>query len=349
MNRDNYLEIKPSIIKENIEFLINKFNNYQYYFCVVKGNAYGHYLNNELIKNIIAAGCNYLVVYYLDEALKIRQFNKNIPILCLKEIEDSKIKECINNNITITIKSLEYLKSLTNLENVKTHIRVESGFYGSMSKEELEEIVKLLKEKNAIIEGLYTHIYDEDDTQVIKEQTNYFQETTKNIITEVPIVHIYSSESLLTEEKPEFVNGFRIGSLVYGFTSNCKELKSAFRLISKVSEIKKVPKGTYIGYDKEYITNKETYIASVSIGYANGFGRTLSGNYVYINNKRYPIIGKVCMCEIFIEVDETVQLNDEVIIIKDYNHLKEYAKSANTIPEEIILTIKPDYIIYKEN
>ncbi len=127
MYRKTFVEINLKNLKYNVEKLINKYSNYKYFFGVVKADCYGH---NDIctVKTVIDAGCNYLAVATLDEALIIREELKDIPILCLGIIDINYISICIEKNITITISSLEYLKKLNILNNkLKVHIKVNTG------------------------------------------------------------------------------------------------------------------------------------------------------------------------------------------------------------------------------
>ena len=110
MYRDTYLEINLDKISKNVRNLIDKYNQYNYYFGVIKGNAYGHgyYIVNTLIEN----GINYIAVSNLEEAINVRKLNKQIPILCLEPIDIKWINKCMEQNITITISNLQYVKQL---------------------------------------------------------------------------------------------------------------------------------------------------------------------------------------------------------------------------------------------
>ena len=109
MNK-TYLEINLDTLRNNTKYIVNKYTGYKYYFGVVKSNAYGHgeYIVNELIKG----GINYIAVTYLEEALKVREYNKDIPILCFAPIDLEDLDIAIKNNITITIADLTYLEYL---------------------------------------------------------------------------------------------------------------------------------------------------------------------------------------------------------------------------------------------
>ena len=156
----------------------------------------------------------------------------------------------------------------------------------------------------------------------------------------IKIIHLANSETLVSYDKLKFVNGTRLGIIMYGFTNDKSlELKSTFGLYSKVAQIKNIKKGECVGYDSTYIASEDEKIAIVQIGYADGIIRKNTGRYVYINNKKYIIIGNICMDMLMIKIDSNVKLYDEVVILKDNEHINYVAKHTNTIPYEIICNI----------
>ena len=163
LTRNTYVQINLNNIKDNVSSIINKFNNYEYYFGVVKANCYGH-KDIKTVKAILEGGCNYLAVATLDEALYIRKYIKNIPILCLGVIPSEYIKICKKKDITITINSLDYMKELSkeNIKKLKAHIKINTGMnrLGISNVEEVLHVMELAKNSNIILEGIYTHIYE---------------------------------------------------------------------------------------------------------------------------------------------------------------------------------------------
>ena len=342
MYRNTYAVVNLKNLKYNVKTLINKYNNYKYYFGVVKADCYGHY-DISTVKTIIDAGCNYLAVATLDEALIIREDMKDIPILCLGIIDVKYIPLCIKKNITVTISSLDYVEKIREENNkLKVHIKVNTGMnrLGVNNKDEFNKICKMVKKKKYLLEGIYTHIYNPQDRNDTINQYKEFEKITEDInLTEIPIIHIGASEATENYPKKDYANGCRLGISMYGLI-DCHDikLKSTFSLNSEVIQINKVTDGV-VGYNGEYKINKEEYIAIIPIGYADGIIRKNTGRYVYINNKAYKIVGNICMDMLFVKVDKTVKVGDKVIIIKDNNHIKEIAKHLDTITYEVICSI----------
>ncbi len=342
MYRNTYVEINLGNIKYNVEQLIKKYSDYKYYFGVVKADCYGHN-DISVVKTIIDAGCNYLAVATLDEALLIRKEIKDIPILCLGIIDVKYIPVCIENNITITISNLEYLKAIDiNDSNLKVHIKVNTGMnrLGVSSKEEFNSTYKLIKEKNFILEGIYTHIYNPNNKDLTLEQFKQFEIITSDIdLKEIPIVHVGASEATEFYSKRSYANGCRLGIAMYGLVDFPDiDFKSTFSLYSEVIQINEVTDGT-VGYNGAYKVNGTERIAIVPIGYADGIIRKNSGRNVFINDLEYKIVGNVCMDMLFVKVDDSVKVGNKVVVIKDINHIKQIANYLDTITYEVICSI----------
>lgn len=340
--RKTYVEIKLNNIKENISKIVGKYNNYKYYFGVVKADCYGH-SGIETIQAIIDGGCNYLAVALLEEALEIRKKIKDIPIICLGHISADYIDICVENNITITVNSVEYAEELIkkNISSIKVHLKVDTGMHrlGISNQKDLDYVYNLLKSR-VTIEGIYTHIYNAQDENDTINQFNKFKKLTSNInLSDIPIIHISASETIVLYEKMEFINGCRLGIIIYGFTKDkALNLKSTFTLHSEIIQIHNLKAGDSLGYGK-YKVLRNTRVAVVQIGYADGIIRENTGRSVFINNRKYKIIGNICMDMLFIEIDEKVKLYDDVIILKDIDHIEEVATHLNTIPYEVICSI----------
>lgn len=344
MNRSTYIEINLDNIKYNVNQIINKYNNYKYYFGVIKADCYGHGLSS--ISAMIEAGVNYLVVATFEEALEIRKYNEDISILCLGIIKNDNIDLANMNNITISVTSIDYLNSIdvSKLSNSKVHIKVNTGMnrLGVSNNEEFIQVYNVLRKNGANIEGIYSHIYEALNEEVTKKQFKLFHDIISSIdLNTIKIIHIQASEALVKYEKKSYINGCRLGIIMYGFTSDKSlKLKSTFKVISEIIQINKLSKCGTVGYDGEYMAlNDKEKIAVVPIGYADGIIRKNTGRNVYINNKSYKIIGNICMDMLFVKVDEDVKMFDKVVILKDVSHILEVAKYLETIPYEIICSI----------
>ena len=343
MYRNTYVEVNLKNIESNVKKLINKYNNYKYYFGVVKADCYGHN-HMKVVETIINAGCNYLAVATLGEALEIREEIKDIPILCLGIIPFEYIEKCIQNNITVTISNLEYLDKvlLEKHDNLKVHIKINTGMnrLGVSSNDEFNLMYKKIKNSNLILEGIYTHIFNAMNKETTLNQYSKFEEITSDIdLSKIPIVHIGASDATMNYSKLPYSNGCRLGIAMYGLMEcNDITLLPTFSLYSEVIQINDVNDET-VGYNGAYRANGKEKIAVVPIGYADGIIRKNTGRYIYINDKEYKIVGNICMDMLFIKVDDSVHVGDKVTIIKDIEHIRQIAKHLDTIPYEVICSI----------
>lgn len=342
MHRNTYAQINLKNIELNVKKIINTYNNYRYYFGVVKADAYGHGIKS--IQSIIDGGCNYLAVATLDEAILIRKRYTTIPILCLGPVPIPYIKRCFQNNITITINSFDYALNIVNCNyKVKVHIKINSGMnrLGIKTKEELLKTYNILINNNIFIEGIYTHMYNALSKKDTLKQIASFEDITTLIdINKIPIVHMGASEFTINYDKPKYVNGCRLGIIMYGLVNSTKiDLLSSFSLYSEIIQINRLNTHDVVGYNGSFKATKETLIGVVPIGYADGIIRANTGRYVYINDKKYPIVGNICMDMLFIKIDSSVKLKDKVTLIKDNNHIFEISTYLNTICYEVLCLI----------
>lgn len=339
--RNTFAKINLSSVKNNVSKIIDYYPNFKYYIGVVKADSYGHD-DIDTVKAIIDGGCNYLAVATLDEALIIRKYLSDIPILCLGVIDTKHLNLCLENNIDITINSLEYLKNI-NISGLNIHIKLNTGMnrLGISSNDELKETYNLCGNKGLNITGIYSHLYDALDNKTNEKQLKRFKELLDCInYKNIPIIHLQSSEGLINLEKCEFINGCRLGIMMYGFTSNKSLLlESTFSLHSEIIQINDLNKDDTLGYGANFTACRPTRVAVVAIGYADGIIRKNKDRFVYINDKKYPIIGNICMDMLFVEIDNNVNITDTVDILRDKEHIMEVAKHLDTIPYEILCSI----------
>ncbi len=337
MIRQTYEEINLKALESNVKSIISQSSEYKYHIGVVKANCYG--LGLKCIKSIIKGGVNYLAVSSLEEALSIRKITKE-KILILEPINPKYISLAKENNITLTISSLEYLNNVKDQE-FTCHIKINTGMnrLGINSKEEFDEVYNIIMNSNITLEGIYTHIYKASDSKCTNNQFKKFEYITSDIdLNTIPIVHIPNSETIFNYKKKPYINGCRMGIIMYGFSNNIK-LNSVFSLISKVIEIKHIHSGDTVGYDGKYTASGDESIAVLPIGYADGILRHNSGRNVYINGKEYKIVGNICMDMLFVKVDDNVKVNDEAYIIKDNDHINQIASYLDTINYEVMCSI----------
>ena len=319
---------------------------------VIKANAYGTYINTRLdmleMFNIVA-------VATVDEGTFIRKLGYKNDIFVLNQPYTTEIESIMENNLIIGVSSASFLDALGNDgRNVKIHIEIGSGMGRTgIHPNRIEEYVNLVKQyKNILIDGVYTHLSSPDtDEEYTKKQLDSFEiaaEYCRENIPTIRYIHSCASNGILNFPDAK-CNLVRPGMLIYGYESSKGalekiDLKPVCKLKSKIILLKTVKEGTSIGYGRSYITKRETKVATVPIGYADGFRRVLSNKwYVYINGKKCPIIGSICMDSFMADVTELDNVNtgDEVIIWDNENiKLEEIAECCDTINYEIMSTIQ---------
>lgn len=362
MYRKTYAIIDEDKLKNNIKEIKAKYDNYKYYIGVVKNNAYNHGI--KIINSLIEGGINYLAVSSLEEALDARKYNSKIPILCLEVIDLDYIYDCINNNVTITVESLEYLEKLNKIKldfPIKIHLKLNTGMnrLGISEVKEVNKCVSIISEnKKLILEGIYTHFATSGiSDKYYDDQMKKFQELTKDIdLTSIPIVHLGRSLTLVNHDKPDFVNGIRLGIIMYGFSQSIKEdtslrgklraikrkklikkfnisktyltndlnLKTAFSLYSNVMTIKKVKNKEFVGYGANFFADRDIKVAIIPIGYADGV--TIKYKNVSIKGQKYQIIAD-SMDMLMVKVDNTVKIGDKVEIFGENISIREASRN----------------------
>ena len=342
--RKTFCEVNLKNLKSNIEKIISTHNDYSYYFGVVKADCYGHG-DLSSIQHIIDGGCNYLAVATMKEALFIRDNYKDIPILFLGCVNYDDIGLCNEKNITISICNLEHAKMIReytdkyNCSNLKCHIKINTGMnrLGVSKENEFLEVFDLAS--NICIEGIYSHIYEASNEEVYLKQLGIFENIVKLIDTTNMIIHLSASDALINYSKPDFINGCRLGIIMYGFNDKIK-LNSTFRVVSEVIQINTLNKGDTLGYNGMYQASSDNEkIAVIPIGYADGIIRKNTGRYVYINNKKYNIVGNICMDMLFVKIDDSVKVFDQVELLRDNEHINYVSEYLETIPYEVMCTI----------
>lgn len=343
MYRNTYALIDNKKITENVKYIISTYNNYKYYFGVVKYNAYGH--GFDIINSMIKGGINYLAVATLDEALEIRENYPKIPILVLEPIDLDYIDKAIYYDITITVDSLKYLKELMEIpldKRLAVHFKVDSGMnrLGFKSCEEFTEAYGLIANSERLfLEGIYTHFATSGiNDKYYDYQVKCFENITKNVnLSVIKIVHADRSITLANKPKLDYCNGARFGMLLYGVSArkveldwkanikniikkmlgretkyaNVLPLNPTFELYSEVMSIRKAKAKECVGYGT-YWLESDAKIATLPIGYADGVDKSFK--CVYIGGKKYPIIADT-MDMIMVLVDDKVKVKDKVEII----------------------------------
>jgi alanine racemase len=320
----------------------------------VKADAYGHGLV-PVASKLVASGVNYLSVASIDEAITLRQAKIFTPILVLGMVLKNDIEPLFRYNISQTVCSEELAVALNTMAKRKgkllnIHVKVDTGMgrIGVLHHEAFHFIKRLEKLKNINIEGVATHLSCADvNRNFTIYQLDIFERLVADLCksgTRIPLFHAANSIGIALYENAHF-NMVRPGLMLYGLYPRDGiriPLKPVMSLKTRVVYVKRVPKGWGISYGHAYVTEKETYIATLPIGYGDGYPRNLSNAApVIINDKLMKINGMVCMDQVMIDVGNyPVRVGDEVILIgargKNKISTEQLAKLSGTIPYEIV-------------
>ena len=351
ITRPTIMEINIDNFKYNLRQIKSKLKPETTIMPIMKANAYGTYINTRLD---VINDFGIIGLATVDEGVNLRKVGYKKEIFILNQPAISEINKIIENNLIIGLSSKEFLDEVQK-QNVKlrVHLEIETGMgrTGIVLEQIQNFIEQVQKTKNIQIEGIYTHfsspdIYDKYTTV----QLNIFEQAVDLVIKQtkaIKYIHILASNGIINYPKAQY-NLVRPGMIMYGYKSaedtlENINLRPVATLKSKITFLKTVENGTSISYARDFITKRKSKIATVPIGYADGFRRNLSNNgKILINGQKVPIIGKVCMDSFMADVTdlENVKVGDDVFIWDNEKiTLEEIAHSNNTINYEILSTI----------
>ena len=371
--RQVWAEIDLDAAKFNIRN-IKKIVGNKEVIAVVKADAYGHGAI-DLAPIFINNGASKLAVAIITEALELIENNINVPIMILGYTPLEYGEVLIKNNIEQTVYDLEYAKELSKIalsleKKAKIHISIDTGM-GRIGFLPNDESVKIIEEISALegitIEGLFTHFAtsDEENKEYTYEQFSKLKDITKKLEERginIPLKHASNSGAIV--DLPEtYLDGVRAGIILYGYYPSeqvNKEnlaLRNVMTVKTRVCHVKELDKDMYVSYGRTFKTSKKSIIATLPIGYGDGYSRLLSGKAkVIINGKLVPVVGRICMDQCMIDVTDVgeVKVGDEVIILGHDGDLKfnadDMAEAMGTINYEVLCMIKQRIPrVYKEN
>ena len=325
----------------------------------LKANAYGHgYM--EVYKVLKENGIDFFSVATLDEAVCLRENDVKDDILVLGYIPKDFKAEAIENNIVHTISSLqeaeegeEIAKSFN--KTARVHIKIDTGMTRlgfPCNEESISDIEKIYSFSNTAIEGIFTHFAQSDaiDKTFTLEQSekmkNMLKELEKRNIS-IPIKHCSNSAAVI--DMPALaMDMVRPGIILYGYypSSDVKKgnlkIKPVMSVKAMVTCVRDVPSGTSVGYGRTHFTKGNRRIATISIGYADGYLRALSNKgYVMIRGAKAPIVGNVCMDQCMADVTDIplAKVTDQVTVLGSGISADDIADLTGTISYEILCLI----------
>ena len=353
-----YASVDLSAIENNINELKKKLKKGVLTLATVKADAYGHGAVGVAVS--IQSMVDYFGIAELGEAVELREAGVEKPILVLSYTSPYQYETLIENELTQTIFNYDDAVALSSAavklnKIARVHIAIDTGMsrIGFFCNDESVEIVKRINDlPNIYIEGIFSHYACADcpDKSTTEKQTKLFKEFNEKLLNrgmKIPIKHICNSAGSLTlEEQFDMV---RLGLVMYGlYPDDCVKdgtvnLKPAMKIVSHVIHVKEVPEGSGVSYGHTFFSERPTKIATVCIGYADGYSRLFSNRgKVLINGEFANVIGRVCMDQLMVDVTDLKKVNvgDEVVILgrDGANEItaEELAEMTGTINYEII-------------
>lgn len=353
-----YAKIDLNAICQNINAIQALVGEDVAVYAVIKANAYGHGALQvaQALKDEVSGFC----VATAEEALALREAQINNPILILGYIFPVSCEELIRQDITLTVFDYETALTLSDIagrleKNVKVHIKVDTGMgrIGFLpNQQSLQEIERIAQLPHLEIEGLFSHFAraDEADKTDAKAQLHTFSEFAKALEearVHIPMLHLCNSAGITQMPDARF-NMVRCGIATYGLYPSEEvdrskvKLTPAMSLHAKVTFVKTVPAGTPVSYGSTFVTERETVIATVPIGYADGYPRSLSGRgYMMIHGQKAAVLGRVCMDQLMVDVTDIadVKRGDEVIVMGEGVDTETVARLSDRLHYELICDI----------
>ena len=332
--------------------------------AVVKANCYGHGVI-DIIPTLLENGVSRFAVAMISEALEIRENNITAPVMILGFTPLYLGEELINNDIEQTVYDLDYARELSKIalslnKKAKIHIAMDTGMgrIGFLPNEKsIDDITEIYSLEGIDVVGIFTHFSTSDEKD--KEYSHHQFTKMMSVIDElqkrgvnIPLKHIANSGAII-DLPNTYLDAVRAGIILYGYYPSDEvnksnlALKPALTLKATITNVKTLEKDMYISYGRTFKTSDKTVVATIPVGYADGYIRKLGENgKVIIKDQFAPIIGRICMDQFMIDVTNIpdVKIGDEVILLGEKNNLKynadDIAEKLGTINYEVTCMLK---------
>lgn len=320
---------------------------------VVKANAYGHGAV-AVSRCLIQEGAKLLAVARFEEAMELKDSGIDAPILIFGRVFPDDLPAAVRAGFRLTLFGMDdirWIQQRVGNTKVRVHVKVDTGM-GRVGALEADRAAffDALKNTSCIWEGLYSHFStaDEADKTYSHEQLKKFREVVHHVksVGITPLIHMANSAGILDLPESRF-DACRSGISLYGHYPSrevqpCIPLKQVMELSVPVAHIRRLPKGRDVSYGRRWRTPKETTLAVLPIGYADGVRRHLGGKMrVMIRGKKYPVVGTITMDQIMVDMgDDPVSVGDPVLIWGDAPEgggicVLDVAESMGTISYEL--------------
>ena len=331
--------------------------------AVIKADGYGHGAK-KIAQTLLDNGADRFAIAVLDEGIELRNAGFEVPILILGFTDKERAEEIVSFNLEQAVYSWELAEAISKAavkqnKTAKIHIKVDTGM-GRIGlrpdKDSVQLIKKISQLPNIVIEGIFTHfaVADALDKAYTEEQYAKFTWICKELEREnvrINVKHCGNSATII--DLPEMhLNMVRAGIILYGLKPSDEvmldriELKQVMSLKVRISHVKEIEAGQSVSYGRRFIAEKKSKIASLPIGYADGYTRMLSGKAeALVKGRRVPVVGRICMDQCMVDVTgiEDVKVGDEAVLFgkqgEGFIHIDELAEKLDTINYEIVCMI----------
>lgn len=345
MYRKTYLEVDLDHLYENYT-MIQKTVGEKVVIPVVKANAYGHGVF-EVVDKLYQNGVNFFAVSLLEEAIEIRKKYPNTKLLVMGVCNFGDFDVAAEHQIQVTVGNNRQLDEILKIDKeILVHLKIDTGMnrLGFKDLEQARGAYLKLKDSDKInLVGVYTHFATADNNYTYYvNQKDKFEKFLSMIDHKGLMIHVSNSSSAIKYELSlPYTTHIRLGISLYGLTLDKETtfLKNTCKLITHVSEVKYLSKGEKLGYGATYQALEKEKIGVLPIGYADGFIRKNQGGFVEIDGQRCEIIGRICMDQMFVRINDDVVIDTPVILFGGLISIDEVANRLDTINYEVICQI----------
>lgn len=361
--RNTWTEAHLSVLQANVAGLRRMLGPEPRIMFVVKSDAYGHGMAS-VAQAAWDAGVDWFVVAHMEEATLLRSILPEASILLVGVISARQARALVDERIVPMIVSCEHARDISGAVSgkVSCHVKVDTGMgrLGVLWQQAVDEIARIRELDNIDVTGLCTHFASSDsaDGEFAGIQYDRFDRVSKECATRGMgglFRHASNSAAVLREEVWQ-LDGVRTGILLYGYgpggfprREDAFDTSPFLHWKTRVLQVRDIPAGFPVSYDSTHVTERATRIATVDVGYADGYHRALSNKgVVLVGGMRCPVIGRVTMNLTLVDLgpDAEVRVGDEVVLMGEQGDVSvwadELARLAGTIPYEILTSIRTD-------
>jgi alanine racemase len=351
MSRPVWAEIDLDRLGHNMREVRKVVGKEKLVTAVIKADGYGHGAR-IIAQTLLDHGADRFAVATFSEALELKKYYPEVPTMVLGYTREEDFELAEKKGIILTIFNYEQAKRISDYHrSLKVHVKINSGMNRLGFRSDDDALEKTLNLFSLDIEGMYSHLAmaDESDKTFTSKQVEIFKralETAKKVGREIPIRHIANSAGIIDHPENQY-DMVRAGIMLYGLYPSVDvdhevvKLKQVMSLKARVAMVQTIEAGEGVSYGQIYQTDSKRKIATLPLGYADGFTRMLTGKAeVAFEGQRRRIIGRICMDQCMMDANELeIERDDIVEIFGDEITIDEVASRLGTINYEIVCMI----------